>query len=425
MISDAMPDPIRATEAARMQITQLVPGIDLSLLDIIRKSNEIVCETLRLDRSSIWMYVENRSAMRCSDLFEVSKKEHTQGARLWVDDFPRYFESLENRKTIPAELAQTDRRTSELTEAYLIPLGINSMLDAPILIGGQVVGVVCAEHVGPPREWTTEERDFVGSVADILALKIRSSELREVKSALKSQEERISSLEKAEALGQMATGVAHDFNNLLTVIHGNACLLQFHRDLPKDVRSQIDAIAEAGERGIEMVRELLQFGKREQSQPVSMDPILCIQEFLPVLQASVGKSHTILFSTRTASGKILIDRNRFTRIILNLSINARDAMPNGGEIQIEVASANLEENSGDGLTRYITVTVRDSGIGMDQATLKRIFEPYFTTKVQGTGIGMAIVKKFIEEVGGFVRIESTPGSGTMVMLCFPRISGAS
>ena len=172
-----------------------------------------------------------------------------------------------------------------------------------------------------------------------------------------------------------------------------------------------------------MVRELLQFGKREAAKPTSIDPVACIQEFLAVLQASVGNRHTLRFDGTAHTGKILIDRNRYTRIILNLCVNARDAMPEGGEIQIAIGSTQAEDEPGNGTSKYVTVAVRDSGVGMDSKTLKRIFEPYFTTKAKGTGIGLALVKKFTEEAGGFVRIDSALGAGTNVRLFFPRISG--
>ena len=237
MTPEKLPDPIRATDSARMAITQMVPGPETSLSSIFRQTNEIVCATLGLERASVWTTpktVPPCAAPICSSSRKTNTpREHFSGSRISPG-----ISSRSKPQDHPRRIAQTDPRTSELTAPYLVPLGITSMLDAPIIVGAQVVGVVCVEQTGMPREWTTEERDFVGSVADNLALKIRTSELHAAKSALKNQESRVAALEKAEALGQMAAGVAHDFNNLLTVICGNAGLLMLDPTFPRRPRNK-------------------------------------------------------------------------------------------------------------------------------------------------------------------------------------------
>jgi two-component system, cell cycle sensor histidine kinase and response regulator CckA len=417
-----LPEPTRPTDVARMTITQLVPGPEMPIREIFRRICEVGAETLRLERGSVWLYTDDRRALRCACLHERTKNEQTSGILLWRSDFPKYFDALENRKTLPAEQAQTDERTSELRNGYLVSLGITSMLDAPILIGGVVCGVICYEHIGPPREWTTEERDFAGSIADILALKMRTNELNDAERKLSSQAARLATLEKAEALGQMAAGVAHDFNNLLTVICGNAGLLSASTDLPEEVRTRIAEIEDAGRRGTAMVRDLLQFARRQGNPPKALDVAATIREFLPVLQTSVGARHPIAFDRGTDLGPVLIDANHLSRILLNLCVNARDAMPGGGTISLALSVAQAESEPGEGASRYLSVEVADTGMGIDPATQKRVFEPYFTTKADGTGLGLALVKKFTEEAGGFVRLQTAAGEGTRVRLYFPRLS---
>ena len=145
----------------------------------LRESFQQICriaaETIEVERVGVWLYSTERDAIRCACLYERSRDTFSDGVTLLVEDFPEYFSALEERKAIPAEAASHDPRTAGLKSAYLDPLGITSLLDAPIFLAGRIVGVVCHEHTGPLREWTTEERDFAGSMADFVALKMKGA----------------------------------------------------------------------------------------------------------------------------------------------------------------------------------------------------------------------------------------------------------
>jgi signal transduction histidine kinase len=415
---------IRPTEAARLELTRFVPQANHTLRDVFRRACELSARAMGVERVGVWLHVDNNTAIRCANLFELSKNEHSEGAILLVADFPGYFAALKSRKAIPAELATSDPRTAELADAYLRPLNISSMLDAGIRLNGELVGVICHECVGPPREWTTEMRDFAGSIADLIALKMSTAALNELKDAFRRQEERMIALEKADALAQMAAGIAHDFNNLLAAISGTAELLAATPELTRDARDDVGQIADAARRGAELVKELLEFARANGGKPVALNVADSVEGFLPVLRAAVGATHPIQFGRPAAVGQVLIDKNDFTRLLLNLVVNARDAMQQGGPIRIVVAPVKIKDAPGPA-SHFVFLEVADQGVGMSADLASRVFEPFFTTKAKGTGLGLAIVRRVVDRVGGFLRVNSAPGAGTKMQVYLPRVSAPS
>jgi two-component system cell cycle sensor histidine kinase/response regulator CckA len=413
--------PSRATEIARLEIAHLAPETTLE------QAFAAICvhsaRALRVERVGVWLYVENRTFLRCANLYELSKDEHSSGTLLRVADFPEYFSSLQIRKAIPAEVAATEPWTAGLAASYLNPLGISSMLDAGLFVDGVLVGVICHEHVGPPREWTTEERDFVGSMADLLAARIQSAEMRDLRAAFLTQRERIAALEKSTALEHLAAGVAHDFRNLLTVVLGHGDLLLKRNDLPADAKTHASQIVVTAERGVALSTELLDFARPSIKPPAVIDIGQAVEECLPLLRAKAGARHPIAYPSIADIGQVLIEKSQLTRLLMNLVINAVEAMPNGGTIHLRLAPVRLTGNpvfTG----RFIELDVTDSGIGMDEQTQRRAFDPFFTSKQHGTGLGLAIVRQIVERNGGLIRIESKVGQGTTFRIFLPRI-GAS
>jgi two-component system cell cycle sensor histidine kinase/response regulator CckA len=419
-IPASIPEPSRPTEIALLELSQFAPGEPLDA--VFRRACEVTAGALEIERVGVWLFIDGDTALRCTNLFERSKDEHSAGSILRVADFPAYFASLAIRKAVSSEIAGSDPWTAELAEPYLRPLGIASMLDAGILVDGKMVGVVCLEHVGPPREWTTEVRDFAGSVADRLALKIRSAEVRELRSAFLTQEERTVAQDKHAALERLAAGVAHDFRNLLSVCLGHGDLISMREDVPDDVREQVRDIVSAAKRGTALAQELMDFARPNVPPPCVLDLVNVTTELLPVLKAAVGARHELNFSHLASIGQVLIGKSQFTRLLMNLVINARDAMPNGGPIIIRLTPVKLADPGY--LGRFILLDVADSGVGIDEVTRRRVFEPFFTTKPEGTGLGLAIVRQIVDRAGGLIRVESEPGQGTTFRVFFPRV-GAS
>ena len=422
MIGSSVPLPSRPTEVGRLELARFPP--DASLADAIARACELSAAALHVERVGVWLFIDDRRALRCANLFERSKGVHSSGAVLQVADFPTYFASLTIRKAIPAEFAATAPWTAELASAYLLPLGITSLLDAGIFVDGVLVGVVCHEHVGPPREWTTEARDFAGSVADLLALRIQSAEVRELRAAFRTERTRLAAQEKATALELLAAGVAHDFNNLLMVFRGYGTQLSADPDVPARVRRKGQGIIAAVDRGTALAGDLLDFARPVSRPPAVHDPAALTAELLPVIQSAVGPRHPLDFSKPSNLGRILIDKSQFTRLLLNLVVNAREAMPSGGPIEIRLRAVAVTDHASLS-GQFILLEVTDAGGGMDEATKRRIFEPFFTTKDKGTGLGLGIVRQVVDRAGGLIRVDSAPGRGTTVRVFFPRIGSGT
>jgi signal transduction histidine kinase len=420
MANSTVPEASRATEVARLELTRL--PADLPLERLFCQVCMISANALQVERVGVWLFIDNRQVLRCANLYERSKGEHSSGSVLRVADFPTYFSSLTIRKAVPAEVACTESWTSELADTYLRPLNITSMLDAGIFVDNQLVGVVCHENTGPPREWTTEARDFAGSVADFLALRIQSAEVRDLRSAFLTQRERLAAQDTIAALERLAAGVAHDFRNLLTVFLANGDLIRLRTDIPDEVRELGKIIVDAAERGIALAGELLDFAKPNKKPPAVIDLAEATRQFMPMLQVAVSRKYELHFTCPVPLGPVLIDKSQYTRLLLNLVVNARDAMPDGGRIEIRLKPVKLTNNPSY-TGNYVLLEVSDQGQGMDEATQKRIFEPFFSTKSRGTGLGLAIVRQIVDQVGGLIRIDSAHGQGTTFRLFFPRIGG--
>lgn len=413
----------RPTDAARLELAKLPPATPLDT--VFARACELAAAAARVERVGVWLFEDHRSALRCAHLYERSKRDHSAGAVLRVADFPRYFESIQIRKSVPAELAVADPRTAELADAYFRPLGIGAVLDAGIFVYGELVGVVCLEHVGGGREWTTEDRDFASSVADQVALRVQQAEANDLRAAFRTHEVRQAELDKAAALEQLAGGIAHDFRNLLAVILGNADLVADRPDLPADAKKQMAALVQAARRGADLAGELLDFGRPAARTPAVLHPGEAAAEFLPVLRSAAGVRHPVRFQRPAAVGQVLVEKSDLSRVLLNLVLNARDALPGGGPIDVCVRPVRLTGGGREPAGNFVLVEVADHGVGMDPETRQRAFEPYFTTKKKGTGLGLAVVRRVVERAGGFVRVESAAGRGTTVRVFLPRVGASS
>ncbi|MCC6234971.1 MAG: GAF domain-containing protein [Verrucomicrobiales bacterium] len=415
-------NPQRPADVARLQLTKLRIEDGVALESVFQQLTETAAATLNVERVGIWLLAAQRRELRCVDLFERSKNLHSVGLTLSTDELPDYLTALDERKTIPAEVAQEDPRTSALVPMYLAPLGITSTLNAGIFVGGEIVGVVSHEHIGPEREWTTEDRDFAGSMADLLGLKIRAAEYEEARMALRTQAGQLAEARRLDSLAAMAAGVAHDFNNVLGLIIGGADMILLD---PKaeSVTEFAQTIKSASERGKALARELMVFAHPEPHSSRVIRPAEVIAAQLPLLRSAAGEKHSVELEVRPNSGRVLIAPDQLERALNNLVVNARDAMPEGGLIRLTVAAVVAPDE--DGKTgRHFLIEVADQGTGIPANLLSRIFDPFFTTKPrgQGTGLGLAVVHQVITYAGGFIRIETEMGKGTTFRIYLPLAS---
>ena len=229
--------------------------------------------------------------------------------------------------------------------------------------------------------------------------------------------------QKMQALGLLAGGIAHDFNNMLTVIFGRAQVLLDR--LPKDARARqdADAIGEAAERAAALTRQLLAFSRKQLLERCTLDLNRVIADMAQMLRRLIGENITVVTALAQSAAWVNVDRGQLEQVILNLAVNARDAMPGGG--QLTLTTESVDSDGADALPsgRFVALVVSDTGVGMDAATRERIFEPFFTTKPvgAGTGLGLATVYGVVEQHGGHIAVDSAPGRGTTFRVYLPSV----
>jgi PAS domain S-box-containing protein len=239
-------------------------------------------------------------------------------------------------------------------------------------------------------------------------------------------EERSRQAHKMEAIGQLAGGVAHDFNNLLTAIHGYSILIA--EELPPDspLLDDVQQIRHSADRATSLTRQLLAFSRRQILDPHVLDLRESVKSIEPMLRRLIGEDITFTVRAAAAVGRIKADPGQIEQVVMNLALNARDAMPRGGTLLIDVADVMMEKSAGNGQLPSgpcVRLAVSDTGDGMTPETQARIFEPFFTTKLlgQGTGLGLSTVYGIVTQSGGHVVVDSVVGRGTTFSVYLPRV----
>ncbi|WP_262272931.1 hybrid sensor histidine kinase/response regulator [Microvirga yunnanensis] len=250
------------------------------------------------------------------------------------------------------------------------------------------------------------------------------TERRATQEALEAAQLALFQAQKMEAVGQLTGGVAHDFNNLLTIIVNNLDLLTRNARDPRDVKL-IESAQRAAERGAKLTQQLLAFSRRQPLQPEAHNPNTLIEGFESVLRRACGEMIRLQLSLSQRTRWVSVDAPQFESALLNLIVNARDAMPDGGSIKIVTGNTVLGEQDAASSNlppgQYVSITVQDTGVGMTPDIVDRVFEPFFTTKEigKGTGLGLSQVYGFVTQSGGAIRIDSTPGQGTKLTMLLP------
>lgn len=400
-----------------------------SVDEILRSITEASARTLRVARVNVWLYDEARLSLQCIEAFDARTGRHERGETLLASEHPSYFQSLDLLRHVSALDVHTDPRTREL-DRYLQQHDIATILDVPMLRSGRVFGVVCHEHVGPPRSFRSNDRLFAGSVGDLVALVLETAQRIELERERAQLRESMARMAQLDSLGWLAAGVAHDFRNLLMVIGSNNELL--HNELLQqgalgtDSQQGTAAIASAVASAAALCDQLQAYAGKGSSQQRRCTIAAALADTVRVFQARVP-AHVRFEAQLDATLPAELDAIAIGRAVMNLLVNALEALPaEGGHIRLSVREAEpstLARARGyDFRTeagRCALVEVTDTGVGIPPQLVARVSDPFFTTKARGSGLGLATVLGTVRAHRGVFHVESSEGKGSRFCIWLP------
>lgn len=388
-------------------------------------------------------------------IFEITdQKQAEEALRRQRAYFARLFENAPEAIVLLDEADRVQRVNEEFgrlfgfTTAEVLGRAINELIvpaglrkEARVLsrraVAGERVGIetmrqhrdgsmVHVSILAVPVEFEDGTIHIYGIYRDVSARK-------RAEQALAESEEQLRQAQRMEAVGRLAGGVAHDFNNLLTVIQGHAQLLLDGLGVADPRREDAEEVWRSVKRAATLTRQLLAFSRKQILKPETVDLNIIVASMEKLLRRLIGEE--IRFEARLAGdlGRVLADPGQVEQVIMNLVVNARDAMPGGGRLSITTADVELGEEYTSRFSYpvkpgpYVLLTVQDTGIGMTPEVRARIFEPFFTTKEQGqgTGLGLSTVFGIVKQSGGYIWVDSTVGAGTTIKLYLPRVAAAA
>ena len=393
-------------------LTKLAQSKSLAKGDLSMAYREVTAAAatgLDVERASIWLYDDKRATIHCVDLYELERERHSDGLELSRADFPEYFEALEGKLLIVAHEARTDHRTEAFTKPYLEPLGITSMLDAPIWLRGKVVGVTCLEHVGAPRHWTSEEESFARSISDFVAL---ATEAQEREHAQRAAED------ASQAKSAFLANMSHEIRTPMNAILGFSQLMQRDQALTPEQRKHLDSISRSGEHLLSLINDILEMSKIEAGKitlnPSTVDLHALLDDIEMMFRIRTDEKGLQLEVNRI--GKLpryaVLDEGKLRQILINLLSNAVKFTKDGG-VMVRVRIAEEEA-----LPLRLIVEVEDSGKGIAEDEIDMVFEYFEQTSSGrrtegGTGLGMAISREFARMMGGDISVSTQVGVGSI------------
>ncbi|HJV56732.1 MAG TPA: GAF domain-containing protein [Methylomirabilota bacterium] len=313
----------------------------------------------------------------------------------------------------------------------LLSSGVHVYMVVPMITAGELIGSV--SFGGDQAQFPDEQVSIAREVATQLAIALGQARLVEKLKAsyveLQQAQAQLAQSQKIEAIGQLAGGIAHDFNNLLTVIGGRSSLLLMRMRPDDPARKDVDLIQSTTQRAADLTRQLLAFSRKQVLEPKPINLKALVAGVTPILRRLIGEHIEIVIVSTDDAGRVMADPGQIEQVIVNLVVNARDAMPEGGTLTIETTTHTVPDAGRRGLDRnvppgeYVTLSIRDTGCGMDPATMARIFEPFFTTKEpgKGTGLGLSTVHGIVHQSGGHLALDSAVGRGTTFTVYLPRV----
>ncbi|WP_231502250.1 response regulator [Paracidovorax avenae] len=416
--------------------------------DMAYAAARVLGETLGVGRAGYGDIDETNTVTIVRDWTSLGMS--TAVGRHHLPHYGRFYEDLLRGHIVTVNDVSTDERTASHVPA-LRAVQAGALVNLPLIEGGRLVAMLFLNHP-VPREWSEDELALIRSVAHRtrMAVQRRTAEqqLRVLADTLETKveertrelmaaEEALRQAQKMEAVGQLTGGIAHDFNNLLAGIMASLDLLRLRVSQGRvaDMERCIDTAHRSAKRAASLTHRLLAFSRRQTLAPVVVDLNQLVADLLELVQRTVGPAIAVRFEPAAGLWMVRADAGQIENSLLNLCINARDAMPRGGTLRIATAN-HAAGQPGDGPHprhatdlppgEYAALSVADTGEGMAPDVAARAFEPFFTTKPlgQGTGLGLSMVYGFAQQSGGSARIASVAGQGTTITLWLPRHAGA-
>lgn len=411
--------------------------------DLTYAACEIVGVTLEIDRVGFGV------VDLASETIAISRDWNAPGVTslagsLRFRDYGSYIEDLKRGETVVFGDARVDPRTRDAAPA-LEAIAARAVINMPLREHGETVALFYANHAAP-RVWLDDELSFLRDVGErtLAARERRRAERHLARLAellertveqrtaeLMASEAALRQAQKMEAVGQLTGGIAHDFNNLLTAISGSLEMVAKRTAEGRfgETDRFLRTAKTAAERATALTHRLLAFSRRQTLEPKATDVLALAKGMEELVQRTVGPAITLEVAAVGAPWLVLVDASQLENALLNLCINARDAMPNGGRLTLTIENVAIDDQTELGpecaLGDYVRVTVADEGVGMSEETIGRAFDPFFTTKPlgQGTGLGLSMIYGFVKQSSGQILITSRVGEGTRVAIHLPRHRG--